>query len=555
MIFDRYKQIAFLEDELNAQIEEFKVLLHNSAIGLLNEHKLYLGLFTKYSSKGEMLLMMPWNRYLPRKNEQYYCFLLPNEFRKYKSWGNLTYKDLIKHELCATDVKCIWYEKSENEQFALVGFNQVSATFKEILERNGKRVSLVIGPKVPPYEYLQNLKKVVAVKRNDIILDANYEVLPWSPILIKHNQDTRDIITNELAKSEIMILQGPPGTGKTFQIAQLCTYLCTQKKAVLVTALTNQALISVAKQLEDSCRKLGIPIYKTALTADECKKCSYISAIDEVIPIPGAIVLGSFYKMSSTATQVEFEKSFDYVIVDEASQAFLATLSAAFCLGKKNMWVGDINQMPPISVLKEKRIKRENYAALIDGLKTVVDSARFRTYQLTETFRLGARGAKFTGMFYSNTLKSAQKSLFDSNVKDGPILVKMKMTIGDACPINGINKAIEIAESALKHPKTEVAILSHRIETVQSLQQLASAKLEKHTSLLVETVARVQGITKDVVIFLIPNTDSMAYCLEKRLFNVATSRARKNTYIIIDSDFLCYTHIDSLVLNYLTSIL
>jgi putative uncharacterized protein (fragment) len=53
-------------------------------------------------------------------------------------------------------------------------------------------------------------------------------------------------------------------------------------------------------------------------------------------------------------------------------------------------------------------------------------------------------------------------------------------------------------------------------------------------------VARVQGITKDVVIFMIPNCDAQIYSFKVAMFNVATSRAIYNTFIITDKDVMGY---------------
>ncbi len=556
MIFGRHIHSSFLEDELNAQVEDFKLLLRSPAIGLLEERKLFLGLFIKFNIEGEMILMMPWKRGLPRKNDQFYCFLLPDGLRKHNFWGDLSYGELIKQELCATDIKCVWHGKSDNEQFALVGFTQIAREFMQSLQKNGKRVTLVIGPKVPPYEYLQNLRELVLESdTKDCILYSEYQQKEWAPILLDKSDNISNVLLCESESSDIIILQGPPGTGKTYHIAKMCEFLCKRGRKVLVTALTNQALMSVAEQLKNACQKQGVGLCKTALTANESHACPYIEPVDDVIPISGSIVLGTFYKMSSSAILKTYNKSFDYVIVDEASQAYLATLSAAFKLGRKNVWVGDVNQMPPISLLSENRKNREGYGPLIDGLSTVVNSAQYKTFQLTYTHRLGPRGADFTGMFYNNTLKSARQILFkDDPLQDGPILVTLEMEQGNSCPLNAIHKALELANNAIKYSKAEVAILSHRIETVQSIQREAVAKIEKFSSILVETVARVQGITKDIVIFLVPNTDSMVYCFEKRLFNVATSRARWNTYIIVDSNFDSYQYGDGLVMKYLRRI-
>ena len=54
-----------------------------------------------------------------------------------------------------------------------------------------------------------------------------------------------------------------------------------------------------------------------------------------------------------------------------------------------------------------------------------------------------------------------------------------------------------------------------------------------NNNLKIETVDRIQGLTVDYTIFLIPNA-SVSYSLNDELFNVATSRAIRCTIIIAD---------------------
>lgn len=553
MKIDRNKHAAFLEDELNVQIDDFKRKLRTSAVHLMSRNEMFVGLYVKFHANGEMLMMLPTSRGIPRKNEYYYCFLLPENLRKYREWGSATYQNLISQELCATDLKCIWYNKSETPGFVLVGFSHVSLEFKARLEKNCQRVALALGPKVPPYEYLSNLHKMVLSDafRFDPILDSDYETKPWAPILVDGDTDIIDIAKEEFGHSDIFTLQGPPGTGKTYRIARLCEKLCSQGKSVLVTALTNVALMSVAEKLKEKYVTDDFAIYKTSLTSDEEAKCPFIKSIDDVVAVKGALVLSTFYKMSYAALAAD-TFLFDYVIVDEASQAFIATLAAAKRLGKKAVWVGDINQMPPISLLSENWINREGYAPLVDGLQTFVQSFNHTLFQLTTTYRLGIRGARFTGMFYNDTLKSATTSTsFEECAMDGPVVIKMPLAIGDTSPKNGIEEVIRIIKKVQHTKSKEIAVLSHRIETIVSIQRRLAEEEDLSGNIVVDTVARVQGMTKDVVIYLIPNTDCMIYSLEKRLFNVATSRARNNTYIIIDKDYASCQFADSLVVKYL----
>lgn len=554
MIIERQKQRQFLQDELKKQTDEFRNKLESSAQDLLlNKHEMFVAIFIKYMENGEILLKFPVSRPLPRKNEHFYCFTLPDSMRRYKDWGCQTYGGLIKKETQATEIKCIWHSSSDNPLFVLAGFKGSSKEFKNYIEKTPGGV-IVLGPKIPPFEYLVNLEMVTYSVHDKCseILDANYNRLSWNPELLATKDDMTNIVIEQLAKSDSVIIQGPPGTGKTFRIASLCEKLCTEGYSVLVTALTNRALMEVAEKLKESLVK-NKNVYKTNLSTDESKEVRGILNAEKMFSIPGKLMLSTFYISSGSAARNYQGPLFDYVIVDEASQAFLTMLAAANMLGKKNLWVGDVCQMPPIVKTSKDRIRKQSYEPLIDGFDTLTVSNKFKTYQLSDTYRLGERAATFTGLFYNGSLKSMSDSDYiQVDQKDGPILVPMELPVGDPTPIEAIQKAVTIASEVLnKDKKCKIAILSHLIKTTGALQVEVARQLGSINNILVDTVARVQGLTRDITIYVIPDTDAKLYSLEKRLFNVATSRAIRNTYIICPKNIVEYTYMSAEVRNYL----
>ena len=554
MIIERQKQRQFLQDELKKQTDEFRNKLESSAQDLLlNKHEMFVAIFIKYMENGEILLKFPVSRPLPRKNEHFYCFTLPDSMRRYKDWGSQTYGGLIKKETQATEIKCIWHSSSDNPLFVLAGFKGSSEEFKNYIEKTPGGV-IVLGPKIPPFEYLVNLEMVTYSVHDKCseILDANYNRLSWNPELLATKDDMTNIVIEQLAKSDSVIIQGPPGTGKTFRIASLCEKLCTEGYSVLVTALTNRALMEVAEKLKESLVK-NKNVYKTNLSTDESKEVRGILNAEKMFSIPGKLMLSTFYISSGSAARNYQGPLFDYVIVDEASQAFLTMLAAANMLGKKNLWVGDVCQMPPIVKTSKDRIRKQSYEPLIDGFDTLTVSNKFKTYQLSDTYRLGERAATFTGLFYNGSLKSMSDSDYiQVDQKDVPILVPMELPVGDPTPIEAIQKAVTIASEVLnKDKKCKIAILSHLIKTTGALQVEVARQLGSINNILVDTVARVQGLTRDITIYVIPDTDAKLYSLEKRLFNVATSRAIRNTYIICPKNIVEYTYMSAEVRNYL----
>jgi rRNA-processing protein FCF1 len=106
----------------------------------------------------------------------------------------------------------------------------------------------------------------------------------------------------------------------------------------------------------------------------------------------------------------------------------------------------------------------------------------------------------------------------------------------------------------LVNEKIHISILSNYIDTVKSLQKSIYGSIESPKNLLIETVARIQGLTTDIVIFVIPNS-GYNHSLEKRLFNVATSRAKRHTLIISDKNIINdYPNLDEGVKTYLNKL-
>lgn len=557
MIIDRQKQQQFIKDELKAQTDAFKQKLETSALDLLLEkNEVFVGMFIKFMDNGEALFKFPVSRALPRKNTLYYCFTLPDVLRRYRDWGNLSYGDLIKKETSVTNITCIWCAYSDNPKFMIVGCKGATEEFKKYIEKVPGGI-VVFGPEVPPYEYLANLEKVCHSFHYKCteILDYDYKHNFWKPVLLSSNVFFPEVILNGFADNDIIIIQGPPGTGKTHRIAQLCEILCRKGSSVLVTALTNRALMEVADKLIDSLIK-DSKVYKTNLTIDEAKEVSGLQDCEKIASFPGKLMLSTFYIASGAVVNGYEEPIFDYVIVDEASQAFLAMLAAANMLGSKNLWVGDVRQMPPIVIMSRDRIKRQGYELLVNGFDTITTSNRFLNYQLSDTFRLGKNAAKLTGLFYDGSLHSMHSgSRIFQDIVEGPILIPIDMPIGDPAPCKAIQEAVRIANRLIiQNKKVEIAILSVLIKTTIALQAEVAKTIGNVNNILVETVARVQGITKDVTIYVIPNTDSMLHSLELRVFNVATSRAIENTYIICPTNIKTYSYMSDKVRAYLNSL-
>ena len=563
MRITRDKHWQFLEDELKAQTEEFKAKFEARAMRLLEETgEMYVAIFESFHNNGSMVMKFPNTRPIPRKGAHLLCMLLPKELRSPSAWGDKTYKDLYSERYKGTECVCIYQGKCNDSRFTIVGFRGVDVEFQREID-NHPGLILVFAPQFPPLEYAANLQRVVRDASSPgvaSIVDAEYRWRSWEPRLINED-DAAKVVLSQMELAPTTILQGPPGTGKTFAIAKICAEMCDSGKSVLVTALTNRALIELA--LKPALKRLlaAGKVSKINLTTDEAKEVRGLRCAQSYDPTRGELLLSTFYKSSGIAASAAEDGLFDCVIMDEASQAFTAMFAAVAKLGKNNLWVGDIRQLAPVVELNPDRVRDSGYDDLIDGLRLISCNREYPVMQLTKTYRLGARATAFTGIFYDDTLVSAVKDSTEilsslktiANRGGGPSLLLVPMSIGDPTPQSAIQIAVSMVKGIVEEsPKKQIAVLAHQIKTVVALQKAIAREIDGKGDVLVETVARVQGLTTDITIFIVPNTaTSYSHGLDCRLFNVATSRAREHTIIIADRSVLECTRLDLDVIYYL----
>ena len=560
MNIDRKKHWQFLEDELKAETEEFKKTYLTTAISLLKtSQEMYVAQFISFKD-GEMIMKFPISRALPRKGDFLVCMVLPPELQDYRNWGDKTYRDLYKARYSSTECVCIWHSPANDSRYSLVGFSKVSVDFANYIKET-PNIVLTFAPQRPPIDYVMNLQKVVEDKYSKgvaSVLDANYQTKDWEPILIKQD-NVSGFVYSQMTLTDTMILEGPPGTGKTYMIAELCARLCAEGHSVLVTALTNRALMEIAEKPAVGSLLEEHKIFKTNISMDEIRELGKLETIKSITPMPGCLVMSTYYITSGYAAELSVERPFDYVIMDEASQAILPMFAASRKIGKRNLWVGDIHQLSPIVILNGDRIKICGYKHLVEGLKLLADNSTSPIYQLTKTYRFGQRAANYTGVFYNDSLVAKESPEYNElpsmckilSIDGGPTLVLTDMPSGDSTPQFATYMASFIVANIINDNKDkEIAVLTCMKKTTRALQMAITQKVGTRKNLLVDTVAREQGLTTDITIFFVPDY-SYIRTLEPHLFNVATSRAREHTIIIADKYVLDCTSLDMKVRKYL----
>lgn len=546
MKFKREDYIAFLETEYDTQMKEYSRLIATKATVLKERGEVFIGKFVGF--RGDFsIFKVRISDNMPRKNSFWTASCFIREMASYKNWGDLAWADLREQYQCDySDAHCVWISKSEVPAFCLIGAKNITVDFADLLESQNPIIAF--GPNDPPLKYLLNLKDIVQNSKCEAtkeILDYYRKESTWNPQKVAAAEDLNIHILRSLESHNTVAIQGPPGTGKTYRMTRLIAQLLSEGKSVLVTVLTNEALKVVASKEDLKPYLESGKISKTSLTIDERHELPKLVANEGNVcnATPGHLSLATFYISSGWAKDMHETTPFDYVVVDEASQALLPMIAASKKLGSKVVWIGDQKQLAPIVKTSEDKINTCGWGPIVKGFDTICNNILMPTFMLSDTFRLTKRSAIFTGIFYNNELNSVAKidevktSLPELNKLGGPSLLDLELKIGDKKPENALNAVYDLTERILKEGSdAKIAILSKFKETVKELQKTFITKLHSEEipdNLKIETVDRIQGLTVDYAIFLIPNA-SVSYSLDSELFNVATSRASGCTIIVAD---------------------
>lgn len=539
MRYNRKQYQDFLSTEIETQVRSYEQIVNTKAMVLKDRGDVFVGMFIKISEQGFAIFKVRESDKMPRKNSFWTAVYYIDPMSRFRQWGDLSWLEIReKYQKDFSDAYCCWLSKSEDEGFCLVGFKNITVEFANLLTPN---TIVAFGPNDPPLQYLKNLLTYTESASADHILDAELNTYMWKPTPIEANENSNKLLLEQLDDSCHLIIQGPPGTGKTYRMANLAKHLLDENKSVLVTALTNQALMELAAKeaLEDYIKRGRVS--KTSLTIDEARQLN-LQKVNEnkCNPIKGELTLASFYVSSGWPSD---ESSFDYVIMDEASQALYPMIAVSFKLGKKVVWVGDQKQLPPIVLTNEDIINGNNWKDIVNGFNTLCNSTDYKSFLLKDTFRLTKRGAECTGVFYDNLLHSVSEyqttptNISWINHQGGPMMEYVALPLGEKAPEVAIHVILSKVKDILAtSSKASIAVLCKFKDSIRALQKafvLGLSVKELPDNIKIETVDRVQGLTIDYCFFLIPNV-STRYSLQSELFNVATSRARYNTIIVAD---------------------
>lgn len=555
------QQVKFYEEEIKQILSDYKAYLDSKCIDLVSKNELYVGSFEYIDEvRNQVVFSFPKDK-LPKTK-------IPLTATKPKSTDIVTsnFYDLVyslyRKNYVAAFSECYGVYYHEQDGKFNIGFNNFDLEFLNSLFKGDK---IVFGISDPPLKYYFNL---IQITKNDVksakaeeILNGTYHLNDFKPV---HIDDSLDLIAKyktDLKNNDTIIIQGPPGTGKTFFISRLLEVLNKENKSVLVATLANRSLIELAKKYFELDTANKMVVYKSNLSLEESKEVKSIKPMPkDFLPAAGSILLTTLYKMSGIAIENISSPVYDYIILEEASQCFLGTIAAAKLLGKKVILVGDPIQLPPVVNQDNPGNISPNIDLMLASFTYYASTINCPKFRLTTTYRFSENACYQTNTFYENSLKSKSdiqngNETFSRisniyNKKGGCSLFYYDSTnlksIYDLL-LGQINALLQI------NPKFEIAILSSTKKGVKLLRDNLLHKLnDKQDQILINTVDSVQGLTIDFCFYFAFSDGSPAFSFKLNRFNVATSRARFCTLILLDEVYKVVQPYNGLVADFIS---
>lgn len=485
------------------------------------------------------------------------------------TWGN--FSDNPTFHSAGSDFTPMHYIQGNGDGYDHVACSGISGKLYDIFDKTtsaGRSLTVIVYNPFPPVDYYKNLSRYMDMfsSNEELMLEPKMDYEHWQPEELAFDENNpngiSDTILQTLEEKDCCILQGPPGTGKSYTIAKIVATFLEKEKCVCVTTMANKGLIELIKQspLEDLVSEGKI--YKTNLSIDEKKQIFGVKNAPSDLNIPaGELLCATNYVLSSVFSEKKMTlnglPSYDLIVIEEASQAFLTAIAAFKQLGKKCLIVGDPMQLPPIVKLNNPMYNAWNVNTQVEGLKTFALGSDIKAYRIITTFRLTEKSASLTKIFYGNRFVSVKQKYEDFSAAGLPYFPNEGGAI--YCCTNDLKDSLysesadalihKIVNTMERHfPNLSLAIMTPFRDTVKELQKQFSNS-DYELDITIETIDRIQGMTVDYAVLYIPGRNP-GFALEERRFNVATSRSLSTTLIISDMPLEQFHTIPPSVIHY-----
>ena len=251
------------------------------------------------------------------------------------------------------------------------------------------------------------------------------------------------------------------------------------------------------------------------------------------------VILSTTYSIKGT---LNFEHTYDYLIVDEASQVDLATGVLAFASAKNIVIVGDLQQLP--NVLDKQNIQKsegiwgryslpETYHFTAHSLlsSAIATWPEAPTVLLREHYRCHPKIINFCNQkFYGGKL-----IVMTEDHEEPDVLTMYRTAPGNHARGHLNQRQIdvirqEILPSLERQGYGSIGIITPYRDQVAAIQTQLGKELE------VATVHKFQGREKDAIVLTSVDNVITDFVDDPRMLNVAVSRAVKSLTVITSQD-------------------
>lgn len=363
------------------------------------------------------------------------------------------------------------------------------------------------------------------------------------------NESQVEAVALSYATDLLHLIQGPPGTGKTLMLAHLARLLVADGRRVFVTALTHRAIhnaLNKVPQVGDSIPvcKIGEGRHAGDLDVPNFERFDQ-SRFGEN---SGGYVIGAtpFALQSRRLSGVEF----DVALFDEASQITLPLAIMGMLAGSKYIFIGDENQLPPVTVFSAAEATQVSIFGYLAG--------RGNETMLDVTYRLNDALTEWPSRtFYRNELKPSEESA-KRRLNLSPETTRWDFALDPASPAvfldlchqnTTVRSRIEaevVMELILSlfmrdvSPEDIGVVVPYRAQSrlIRSLIRRNLLDSDLANRLVVDTVERMQGQEREVVIVSFATASAKFaaqvadFLFQPQRLNVAVTRPRTKLILV-----------------------
>lgn len=351
-----------------------------------------------------------------------------------------------------------------------------------------------------------------------------------------------------IAAERLCLVQGPPGTGKTRLLAELLHALCTAGCRIALCAFTHRAV----QQALLTLRRLAPDLPLVKLVHPRQLEPELLAArVRGVVPgrgaLPksGAVIAGTSFALARLPTHEKFH----FAVFDEAGQLPIPHAIAGMLLAQRWLFFGDHRQLPPVITAEHR--DREVAASVFERLHALYGSAL-----LDVTYRMNAPiCAAVSELFYGGALRAAPQAaerrmpfvpggqLDEVLDPQRPIvLARVDHLQPGMRSVEEANLVADLVDEIVRRhgvAAADVAVVAPFRAQARAVRSAIQRRgLPAHEDLTIDTVERIQGQEREVVIVSLavgdPDTLDVraSFFFSTNRLNVALSRARCKAIVV-----------------------